>query len=150
MAEELRFFLRTGVYAAVIAVVYWFASYDPLTDSYDWAGTTLLAAAALAGIAVVAVMALFARRALGGRGGSTLGILARWMGLGDPAGTADDAPLAAGLDPLPPSSAWPLVGGVAAALIGLGLVFGPWLWLPGAVLLAWTAWRWVTQLRSAR
>ena len=150
MAEELRFFLRTGVYAAVIAVVYWFASYDPVSQTYDWAGTALLVAVALAGIAVVAVMALFARRALGGRPGSTRAILVRWLGLGNPGGTADDTPLATELDPLPTSSVWPLLGGVAAALIGLGLVFGPWLWLPGVVLLAWTAWSWVTQLRSTR
>jgi len=149
MAEELRFFLRTGVYAAVIAAIYWFASYDAVTDSYDWAGTTLLVAAALAGIAAVAVMALFARRALGGRPGSTLAVLVRWLGLADPGGAADDSPLATELDPLPPSSVWPLLGGVSATLIGLGLVFGPWLWLPGIVLLAWTAWSWVTQLRSA-
>lgn len=150
MAEELRFFLRTGLYAWVIAVVYWFASYDPVSDSYDWAGTALLVAVALAGIAVVAVMALFARRAIGGRPGSTLAVLVRWLGLRDPGGAADDSPLATELDPLPPSSVWPLFGGVAAALIGLGLVFGPWLWLPGIGLLGWTAWSWVTQLRSAR
>ena len=149
MAEELRFFLRTGVYAAVIAAIYWFASFDAVTDTYDWAGTTLLVAAALAGIAAVAVMALFARRALGARPGSTLAVLVRWLGLADPGGAADDSPLATELDPLPPSSVWPLLGGVAATLIGLGLVFGPWLWLPGIVLLAWTAWSWVTQLRSA-
>lgn len=150
MAEELRFFLRTGLYAGGIAAIYWFASYDPVHDTYDWAGTALLAAAALAGLAVVGVMALFARRALRGRPGSTLAVLGRWLGLGDPGGAADEAPLATELDPLPRSSVWPLMGGLAATLIGLGLVYGPWLWLPGIVLLAWTAWSWVTQLRSAR
>jgi hypothetical protein len=150
MAEELRFFLRTALYAAVIAAIYWFASYDPVEETYDWAGTVLLAAVALAGTAVVAGMALFARRALHGREGSTLAVLARWLGLADPGGAAEDAPLATELEPLPPSSGWPLAGGLAATLIGLGLVFGPWLWLPGIALLAWTTWSWVTQLRSAR
>jgi hypothetical protein len=150
VAEELRFFLRTGVYAAVIAVIYWFSSYDPVHETYDWAGTALLVAVALAGIAVVAILALFARRALHGRPGSTLAVLGRWLGLGDPGGAADDLPLATELDPLPAASAWPLLGGVAATLIGLGLVYGPWLWLPGVALLAWVAWSWVTQLRSAR
>lgn len=150
MAEELRFFLRTGVYAAVIAVIYWFASYDPVHDTYDWAGTALLVAVALAGIGVVAVMAVFARRALHGNPGSTLQVLARWLGMGDPGGPADETPLATELDPLPASSVWPLMAGLAATLIGLGLVYGPWLWLPGVVLLAWTVWSWVTQLRSAR
>jgi hypothetical protein len=150
VAEELRFFLRTGIYAAVIAAIYWFASYDKVHGTYDWAGTALLVAVALAGMAVVAVMALFARRALHGRPGSTLGVLARWLGLGDPGGAADETPLATALDPLPRSSIWPLMGGLSATLIGLGLVYGPWLWLPGIVLLAWTAWSWVTQLRSVR
>jgi hypothetical protein len=150
MAEELRFFLRTALYAAVVAAVYWFASYNPVDGSYDWAGTALLVAVALAGTAVVAVMAAFARRALRGRSGSSLGTLGRWLGLADPGGPAEEAPLATGLDPLPARSVWPLMGGVAAALIGLGLVYGPWLWLPGVVLLAWTTWSWVTQLRSVR
>ena len=150
MAEELRFFLRTGLYAAVIAVIYWFASYDPVHDTYDWAGTALLVAVALAGIGVVAVMAVFARRALRGGPGSTTQVLARWLGMADPGGPADETPLATELDPLPASSVWPLMAGLAATLIGLGLVYGPWLWLPGVVLLAWTVWSWVTQLRSAR
>ncbi len=150
MAEELRFFLRTGIYAGVIAAIYWFASYDPVQDTYDWAGTALLVAAALAGLVVVAVMAVFSRRALHGRPGSTLAVLGRWLGLADPGGVADEAPLATGLDPIPRASVWPLMGGLSATLIGLGLVYGPWLWLPGIALLAWTAWSWVTQLRSAR
>ena len=150
MAEELRFFLRTAIYSAVIAVIYWFASYSPATDSYDWIGTVLLVATVLASGAVVAVGAAFARRAIHGQPGSTLAVLGRWLLLADPGGEADDEPLAAGLDPLPRSSIWPLLGGVAATLIGLGLVYGPWLILPGLTLLAWTAWSWVTQLRQPR
>ena len=109
MAEELRFFLRTGIYAGVIAAIYWFASYDPVQDTYDWAGTALLVAAALAGLVVVAVMAVFSRRALHGRPGSTLAVLGRWLGLADPGGVADEAPLATGLDPIPRASVWPLM-----------------------------------------
>ena len=43
-----------SAYAAVIAAIYWFASYDPVHDTYDWAGTALLVAVA------VALAALFA------------------------------------------------------------------------------------------
>jgi hypothetical protein len=39
-----------------------------------------------------------------------------------------------------------VAAGIAAMLIGLGLVYGPWLWLPGLVLLAATVWGWVTEL----
>lgn len=147
MAEELRFFLRGALYSAVIAVVYWFASYNPVEDAYDWAGTTLLAAAALAAAAVVAVMAVFTRRALHGRPGSTLGVLGRWLLLTDPGGEADAEPLATGLDPLPRASVWPLVAAVGATTVAVGLVYGPWLWLPGSVLVGWATWGWVTQLR---
>ena len=50
MAEEVRFFLRTALYSAVIAVSYWFASFEPdgVPTDYDWAGTTLLAFTVLA------------------------------------------------------------------------------------------------------
>ena len=51
MAEELRFFLRTGLYAGGIAAIYWFASYDPVHDTYDWAGTALLSYAYWSGSA---------------------------------------------------------------------------------------------------
>lgn len=148
MAEELRFFLRTAIYSGVIAVIYWFASYDAVTGAYDWVGTALLAATVLACAAAVALMGAFARRALHGAPGSTLAVLGHWLLLTDPGGEADDEPLAAGLEPLPRSSIWPLVGAAAATCIGLGLVFGPWLTLPGLALLAWTAWSWVTQLQT--
>ena len=36
MAEELRFFLRTAAYTAVIGVLYWIVS-------YEWAGSVMLA-----------------------------------------------------------------------------------------------------------
>ncbi|MGH2429289.1 MAG: hypothetical protein ACRDGV_10490, partial [Candidatus Limnocylindria bacterium] len=58
MAEELRFFLRTAIYAAIVAVAYWILSYEP-------AGTVLLAALALAVIAFVAAVAAFARGSVG-------------------------------------------------------------------------------------
>jgi Cytochrome c oxidase subunit IV len=149
MAEELRFFLRTAVYSAGIAVIYWFASYDPVTDAYDWAGTALLSAAAVATGATVAVAAAFARGALhGGSGRSPVGAVVDWIGLTDPGGRADEQPLATDLDALPRTSSWPLVAGVAATLIGLGLVYGAWLWMPGAALLALSVWGWVTQLRG--
>jgi len=150
MAEDLRFFLRVALYAAVLTVIYWFASYNPVEGTYDWAGTVLLAASALAAAAVVAVAAAFARRALHGRPGSPPALLGRWLLFADPGGEADEQPLSAGLQPLPRASWWPLVGAVAATLVALGLIYGPWLLLPGLVLVAWVAWGWVTQLRSIR
>jgi len=147
MAEELRFFLRTALYSAVISAIYWFASYDPVRDRYDWAGTAMLVATALAATTVVAVLAASVRSARdGASGGSPLALVNRAIGLGDPGGAADDRPLSADLDPVPTGSAWPVAAGIAAMLIGLGLVYGPWLSLPGLVLLAATVWGWVTEL----
>jgi hypothetical protein len=148
MAEELRFFLRTALYSLGIAVIYWFASYDPLAGTYDWAGTALLAAAALSTGAVVGVAALFARRALQAESRSVLQAAVDWIGLTDPGGAADERPLSTGLDPLPRTSIWPLLVAVAATLIATGLVYGAWLWMPGVALLALTVWGWVTQLRG--
>ena len=43
-----------------------------------------------------------------------------------------------------------LTPGIQITAIGMGLVFGPWLVLPGLAMLAWTAWSWVTQLQAPR
>ena len=148
MAEEVRFFLRTALYAAAIAVVYWFASagYEGTALGYDWAGTTLLAFTVLACASVAGVVLLFARAARHGphgtrpaRPGTTLN---RLIGFGQPAGQGE-RPLDGGLDPLPGASAWPVVSAVAATLILLGLVYGPWLIAPGIVLLVVGAGGWL-------
>ncbi|MGH2457180.1 MAG: hypothetical protein ACRDHD_13100, partial [Candidatus Limnocylindria bacterium] len=122
--------------------------HDPLTGAYDWAGTALLVATGIAAALVVAVMAAHVRRAVGDGGSSPLRRLGGWLGLGDPTGAGGEQPLAAGLDRLPTSSIWPLLAGVSATMLGLGLIYGPWLWLPGGVLLAATVWGWITQLEA--
>jgi archaellum biogenesis protein FlaJ (TadC family) len=48
-------------------------------------------------------------------------------------------------EPVVTTSAWPLLGATAAMLIGLGLLYGPWLWVPGAALAAGAAYGWITQ-----
>jgi len=145
MAEEIRFFLRTALYSGVISVIYWFASYEPATGSYDWAGTVMLAFTALAAGGVAAVLAGSVSRARASGGGGPLTRVGNVIGLGDPIGAADDRPLSTELDPVPTGSAWPVAGGLAALLIGTGLVFGAWLWLPGIALLAATTWGWITE-----
>ena len=68
MAEELRFFLRTAAYTAVIAVIYWVVS-------YEWAGSVMLAFVALAtGLVVVAffVVVRATRGELNGAPGAAL------------------------------------------------------------------------------
>lgn len=146
MAEELRFFLRTGVYSIVIGTIYWFVSYEV-------AGSVLLAFVVFAALAFVGVAGAFAREArddiVPGRGSflaRAVGAVNRVFGYGEDAAAASSDPLGAGLEPIPTGSIWPFVAGIAAVLLLLGLVYGPWLLLPGVVLAAGTVWGWVTQL----
>jgi hypothetical protein len=48
-------------------------------------------------------------------------------------------------EPVVTTSAWPLVGALAAMLIGLGLLYGPWLWIPGGALALLVLYGWITQ-----
>lgn len=148
MAEELRFFLRTATYSAIVGGVYWLLSYEV-------AGSVMLGAVVFATGLVVGVL-FFAVRATRGevdpRSGGPLGragvALARVVGFAEPRGPAGEQPVAAGLEPVPVGSVWPLVSGLAAVMVALGLVFGPWLSLPGLVIGGFAVWGWVTQLGS--
>lgn len=48
-------------------------------------------------------------------------------------------------EPVVTVSPWPLLVAAAAMLIGLGLLYGPWLWIPGAALAGGSAYGWITQ-----
>jgi hypothetical protein len=146
VAEELRFFLRTAVYSVVIGTIYWFVSYEV-------AGSVLLFFVVFSALSFVGVVAGFVPRArdeivpekastLGRIGGSVL----RVLGFEEHQGAANREPLATTLDPIPVGSWWPLIAGVAASCLLLGLVYGPWLLLPGIVIAAGTVWGWVTQM----
>lgn len=142
MAEELRFFLRTAVYSVVIAAIYWFASYAE-TGAYEWAGTVLLAFVVFSAGAFVFVAGIHAPQAwrriwpggdaerAGPRPGVVAGVLNRVFGMTEDSDVGGRHPLEGGPDRLPSSSLWPLVGGAAAFLVALGLVYGAWLLLPG-------------------
>lgn len=117
MRKELLIFAGTAAYTGLIAAIYWFVSYER-------AGTALLVFL-LAGAAFFVV---FVAAQL--RGSSTGG----------------DDPLPMEDEPLPSSSLWPAAGSAAAVLIGLGLIYGPWLWIPGTALACVVAYRWITEL----
>lgn len=138
MSEELRLFLRTALWAAGAGAAYWIVSQEP-------AGTVLLAALLVGVVAFLASAAAFAPSSIArirGRGG--LGIVNRIVGFDEPADAA--APLAGGPELIPTASPWPIVSAAAAVTIGLGLIFGPWLLLPGLALLAASLIGWITQL----
>jgi hypothetical protein len=151
VAEEVRFFLRTALYAAAIAVVYWFVSreYEGIVLGYDWAGTTLLALTVLACAAMSGAVLLLVRNARQGwadRDGPLprriRATVNRLVGFGEVA-ERTEAPLAGGPDLLPAASPWPIVSAVAGTLILLGLVYGAWLIVPGVVLFAIGAGGWL-------
>jgi len=130
MAEEVRFFLRVALFTIVIATIYWFMSYEE-------AGTWLLAgivASAAFFVGIVGVNVRASRR--GGRNVKAL------LGFAD---TGPDSPLLLEEDGFPLSSAWPAVVSVAAVLVGVGLIYGAWLWIPGVAVASAGAWGWLTE-----
>lgn len=138
MTEELRLFVRAALYAAAAGVVYWLVSYEP-------AGTVLLGWLFVALVAFVATASAFAPSAVGRmRGRSVLGTLNRVLGFDEPPNAA--APLEGGPDLIPTTSPWPIISAAAVVMIGLGMLFGPWLVVPGVVLLAAALVGWITQL----
>lgn len=132
VAEELRFFVRTAIFTVLIGTIYWFVSYEE-------AGSILLAGIVASAVFFVAVIAAHVRASR--RGGRSIKAL---LGFAD---TGADAPLALDEDVFPTSSAWPLVVSVAAVLVGVGVIYGAWLWIPGAALGLAGAWGWLTETR---
>lgn len=147
MAEELRYFLRTALWIGGLAVAYWFVSYDP-------AGTALLV---ILGIALAAFLVLVAameprtvdhlRPRRHGLLRAPLDTINRVIGFHDP--PSEPAPLAGGPDLVPLSSWWPVITAAAFVTIGLGLIYGAWLLVPGVVLLVVGGIGWLTQLDRA-
>ena len=149
MAEELRFFLRTAIYTILIAVIYWFAS-------YEWSGSVMLVFVSLASALIVLVtfVAVSATHdELDPKVGSPIhrfgSIVGRLIGFSTPRRGADHDPLAAGLEPIPSGSIWPLTAAGSAMMLGLGLVYGPWLTAPGIALGIVSVWGWITQMDAS-
>ncbi len=142
MPEEMRFFLRTAIYTALIGTIYWLVA-------YEWAGTVLLASLLGASILFIAAGSALYRTARRGEGedqpkkGS---FLRRAVGFDAP-GEDPGAPLELAEQVFPTASLWPLAAAIAATLVGLGALYGPWLWIPGASLGVAAGTAWLTQLR---
>ena len=122
MPEEVAFFGRTAGYGLLIALAYWFVSYEVT-------GTVLLAGFGLAtGVGFV----LLWRRSRGARR----------------AGPIDaDRPFSDETGPVPLRSFAPLELGLGIAVVGLGLVFGIWFVIAAAVPVAAGALEWVREAR---
>lgn len=142
MAEEVRFFLRTALYTVAITIVYWFVS-------YEIAGSVLLLTLGLSAIFFVfagAVMIHHNRREVVPDRTKSGNAITRTVGFEEEASETVTPPLSFEEEAVPTSSIWPLLTAVAALLMGLGLIYGGWLWAPGVVLATVALWGWVTQL----
>jgi hypothetical protein len=136
MPEELRVFVRAGVYIALVTAIYRFVSYEP-------AGTLLLLFLLGAAVLFVVTGRVLGRRTERVHGGP-LRRAASLVALDDEGGEVPP-PLEIEEEPVVATSPWPLIGALAAMLIGLGLLYGPWLWIPGAALAVSVAYGWITQ-----
>jgi Cytochrome c oxidase subunit IV len=139
VAEELRFFLRSAIWVIGSAIVYWLVSSEP-------AGTVLLVALGLAIVAFIAVVGYEVRSSVDDLrpGGGALGLLNRVIGFHE--SPREAPPLAAEPGRIPLASIWPIVAATAAVTIGLGLLYGAWLALPGIALGAVAVYGWIIQL----
>ena len=143
MAEELRIFLRSGLYIAAAGGAYWIVSAEP-------AGTVLLVALLLALVSLLVVLAAVGSAPMEGldarenEGRSPLATVARVIGFSERPDAR--APFEARSELVPLRSAWPIVTAAAVSLIGLGFVFGSWLTVPGVALLVLAGIGWITQL----
>jgi hypothetical protein len=173
VSEELRFFLRTALYTALIGVIYWFVS-------YEWVGTALLMALLIGALSFVVVMAAMVPRTRqmepdgtsapeeplapegpgpqtpthgaptpisASRFGRAATAARRVVGFEDHPDDEVGGPMELEDEVFPTASIWPLALAVGATLLGVGLIFGPWLWVPGAGLFVASGLAWLTQLR---
>jgi hypothetical protein len=138
MIEERRFFLRTALFASVIAVVYWFVSYET-------AGSVMLLAIGLSAMFLMVVLRRHTNEPERGPLETARHLTMEIVTFEDPEeGSA--SPLAIEEGAMPAMSYPPLAVAVGAGAVAGGLVFGAWLWLPGAALVVGAAWRWYAQL----
>jgi hypothetical protein len=124
LPEEVRFLGRLAIYALGVGVVYWFVSYEP-------AGTVLLIGFGIATGAGFVVLWRGSRAAAASAAGTV------------ETSTQPDGPFGDETGAIPLGSLVPLEVGFGIAVIGLGLVFGPWLILAGLIPLLAGAWSWL-------
>lgn len=140
MSEEFRFFLRIAGYTALIAVIYWFVSYEE-------AGSALLVGVFVSAVTFLLVVRSSISSVTGtGEEARVLDRLRATIGFREAAGLVEQ-PLELEEDVFPTGSIWPLALTLGVTLIALGLLYGPWLWTPGLVVATISGAAWLTQLR---
>ena len=135
VVEERRFFLRIGLFTVAAGVVYWFLSYEA-------AGSLMLVLVGIATVVLVSLLRPFSDES-GTRSGP-LGIARDLLTFEDR--SADSSPIELAEPAFPSLSLQPVMLSMGAGALAVGMVFGAWLWIPGALLFAGAAWRWLTEL----
>ncbi len=121
--EEVWFFLRIAAYAFFIGTVYWFLTYEA-------AGTMLLYGFGLAAGTAMLILAFAARR----RRRAEDEARARGIVETPEEGSTDaNGPFGDDRGRIPSPSIAPFAIGLGAAVLGLGLILGPWLLLVGLI-----------------
>jgi hypothetical protein len=126
--EEVWFFLRIAAYAIFIGTVYWFVSYEA-------AGTMLLYGFGIAaGFGTLILL-------FGARGRRRTGEPSPEPGT-EP-GLEPDGPFGDESGRIPSPTLAPFAVGLGAALLGVGLILGPWLIGLGLIVFAWGGLDWL-------
>ncbi len=129
MPEERRLFVRSFLFALVVATIYWVVS-------YDYVGTVLLGGFSLASLVAFSMLRGGEpsrdreRTSSAGQGGP-VGRILDWIGTTERPG--EERPFEDEGGRIPVGSLAPVLIGVGIALIGLGLVFGLWSIVAGAI-----------------
>jgi hypothetical protein len=138
VAEELRVFIRIALYVIVVGIIYWVVSYEEAGTALLW----FLGAGAVFFAAAVGWMVRGRPRSGRAEERGPVDAIHQAIGFGErPSGELDVED-----EPIPPASMWPAVAALGTLFVALGLIYGPWFWLPGAGLAALSAWAWLTEL----
>ena len=152
MPEETRLFIRSCLFAVVVSTAYWFIS-------YDYIGTVLLGGFAIASFTLFYLL----RRGQPGRGaepglagggqgrapGSSSGIAGRVRELvGTSERPGEERPFEDEGGRIPGASLAPLLIGVGIAMIALGLIFGLWSAVAGAIPLLLGLREWLREVSA--
>jgi hypothetical protein len=128
--EETRLFVRSFLFALVVATIYWIVS-------YDYIGTILLGGFSLASLFAFSLLrggepkGDRERTARAERGEGPVARILDWIGTNERPG--EERPFEDEGGRLPAGSLAPVLVGLGIALIGLGLVFGLWSIVAGAI-----------------
>jgi hypothetical protein len=143
--EETRLFIRSFLFALVVATAYWFVSYDAI-------GTVLLGGFAAASLTAFALLKRGAPRRDDRPTGSSSVAGGLLVQVRDLIGTAEDPaherPFEDERGRISVASLAPVLLGIGVAMVALGLIFGVWSVIAGAIPLALGLREWLREVNG--